>query len=213
MGYLCGKRQALGRKKWNHACDIAFEVLSDHDGEHLEPKEILEALWQRWFDLQANPSETIEAVGLPFDSYLQSETVKEPPIESGGITMTLEEQHIIADKRKKMWDLMDKLHITNADIEFSGGGDDGGVDNMYLYEQHGKYKIGVMGTEQRFPTTSFMSDALRAAIKEEMHSVAHDLYMLEELLHGLVYEQYGSFAGDYHTTGQFHVDLETRTIK
>lgn len=52
---------------YNHACDIAFSVVSYNDGEHLTAQELRDALLKRIESL--DDDEIIEAVGMPFDTY------------------------------------------------------------------------------------------------------------------------------------------------
>lgn len=57
-------------KKYNHAFDIAFEVIStDRTGENVTAKELLNGLRRRLENLEKNGDEIIEACGLPFDTY------------------------------------------------------------------------------------------------------------------------------------------------
>jgi hypothetical protein len=55
--------------KYNHAFDIAFEVISNNDGEHVTADELFEGLMYRVATLAGNKEELIEACGLPFDTY------------------------------------------------------------------------------------------------------------------------------------------------
>ena len=57
---------------FNHAFDVAFTVRSDHTGDEVTAEEILAALRARLSFLEDNPNEVLEAVGLPFDTYLES---------------------------------------------------------------------------------------------------------------------------------------------
>ena len=54
--------------RYNHAFDIAFEVHSDNDGEHVTKEELFLGLIKRMEDLLANGDEILEACGLPFDT-------------------------------------------------------------------------------------------------------------------------------------------------
>lgn len=54
--------------RYNHAFDIAFEVVTDHEADEVTPEEIVNALMRRIISIQET-GEVLEAVGLPFDSY------------------------------------------------------------------------------------------------------------------------------------------------
>jgi hypothetical protein len=57
-------------KKYNHAFDIAFEVISeDPTGENVTTEELFSGLQKRMHDLKKSGDEIIEACGLPFDTY------------------------------------------------------------------------------------------------------------------------------------------------
>lgn len=55
--------------KYNHAFDIAFEVISDNEEEHVTKEELFEGLFNRISSLIKNGDEILEACGMPFDTY------------------------------------------------------------------------------------------------------------------------------------------------
>lgn len=55
--------------KYNHAFDIAFEVKTDNDGEHVTADELRNGLKNRLNNL--SDDELIEACGLPFDTFTE----------------------------------------------------------------------------------------------------------------------------------------------
>jgi len=55
--------------KYNHAFDIAFEVISDNKGEDVTEEELFEGLMNRIKSLRKNEGEILEACGMPFDTY------------------------------------------------------------------------------------------------------------------------------------------------
>ena len=57
------------KAKYNHAFDIAFEVISDNDGENVTADELLEGLMYRIASMMGNKEEIVEACGLPSDTY------------------------------------------------------------------------------------------------------------------------------------------------
>jgi hypothetical protein len=59
--------------KYNHAFDIAFEVISDNEGKNVTKEELMTGLLRRVANLSDHPTEIVEACGLPFDTYLTEE--------------------------------------------------------------------------------------------------------------------------------------------
>jgi hypothetical protein len=55
--------------KYNHAFDIAFEVKTNNDGEHVTADELRNGLNNRLNNL--SDDELIEACGLPFDTFTE----------------------------------------------------------------------------------------------------------------------------------------------
>ena len=55
--------------KFNHAFTIAFEVITDHEGEDVTGDELFTGLLRRIANLRENPDEIIEACGLPYDTF------------------------------------------------------------------------------------------------------------------------------------------------
>ena len=56
-------------KKYNHAFDIAFSIVSLHpSGEDITAEEVLHALIKRAQNAYAS-GELLEAIGAPFDTY------------------------------------------------------------------------------------------------------------------------------------------------
>lgn len=57
--------------KYNHACSIAFSVVTAHpEGEDITQEKLVIAILSRLADLVKN-NELLEAVGAPFDTYLE----------------------------------------------------------------------------------------------------------------------------------------------
>lgn len=53
--------------KYNHAFDIAFEVITDNEGENVTADELRQGLRNRLNGM--SDDEIIEACGLPFDTF------------------------------------------------------------------------------------------------------------------------------------------------
>jgi hypothetical protein len=95
-----------------------------------------------------------------------------------------------------------------AVVEFSGGNDEGGADNIVLYDREGEMVGGVDGhyagcywdhEKGRFAESSLTPEQ---RIETE----------LAEALEGPVYEEYGSFAGDFSVSGRVTWDAEKGTV-
>jgi len=76
--------------------------------------------------------------------------------------------------------------VVRAEVEYSGGNDEGGADTIRLFHEDGH--------------------------KEELEPYDNTDVLIDQLseLPGL---EYGSFAGDFSVSGTFVVDLATRSIK
>ena len=60
------------KPKYNHACEIAFEIITTNKGEEVTGQELLIGLLQRIISLiKADPTLEYfeEVVGLPYDTY------------------------------------------------------------------------------------------------------------------------------------------------
>jgi len=59
-------------KTYNHMYTIAFELISENDGEDVTEQEILDALGKRLQEL-ARTGTAVEAVGMPDDTFVEEE--------------------------------------------------------------------------------------------------------------------------------------------
>ena len=60
--------EAIPKKKFNHAFELAFSLDTDNPGDEVTKEELLKALKRRVQELETT-GEIIEAVGLPYDTY------------------------------------------------------------------------------------------------------------------------------------------------
>ncbi len=76
------------KKQYNHACDLAFEYVSNReDGEDVSRNELVAAILRRVADLITNkgcPSEIKEATMPPFDTYEYEDFIPGRKPRSGG---------------------------------------------------------------------------------------------------------------------------------
>jgi hypothetical protein len=82
-----------------------------------------------------------------------------------------------------------------AVVEFSGGNDEGGPDSITLF-------VG----EEEFSSLSAWPTGARSAEEQ-----AED--RLADGLSALVFEAYGTFAGDFDVTGEVIWDVESKTVQ
>lgn len=97
-----------------------------------------------------------------------------------------------------------KRNAVKANAHYSGGNDEGGVDEIVLVLKdgttetiHPQYAKWDRETGKQIPLT-----------REE--EAINDLF---ELLASPVYNEYGSFAGDFHCHGVVVYDVEENTVK
>lgn len=94
--------------------------------------------------------------------------------------------------KQRTFNLMAQLDIRKAEVEFSGGNDEGGVDNITVYR-------GERQIEGNLP----VSYATKDATSEQE---------LAELLGRPVYDKYYGFAGEFYVQGTVVWDLATKKV-
>lgn len=66
-------------KKYNHAFDIAFSIITTapcgilETDQYPSEEEIFEAIDKRITNLKNNPGDIFEAIGAPYDTYIEEE--------------------------------------------------------------------------------------------------------------------------------------------
>lgn len=96
------------------------------------------------------------------------------------------------DTRAKAWEMLAELGAVKADVEFSGGHDEGGVDGIAI----------TLGDGSRLDTTDWPRD-------EE----TNPHWRLAELLALPVYDKYYTFAGEFSVHGIVTWDVAEKTVK
>ena len=108
--------------------------------------------------------------------------------------------------RYEIFRLLRELGTTRVEIEFSGGGDEGGIDNIVAYKKD--VVLDVKLEEAYIPTVYCPSTKTwkpeRAMTDQEK---------LCQALGKPIDDAYGSFAGEYHVNGTLVYDVLNETIK
>jgi hypothetical protein len=88
----------------------------------------------------------------------------------------------------KMFKLLESKGIEQVDVVFAGGNDSGSVDNFIIH---------VYGEE-------------KVMDEDEVNKIHPDL---GNVLSGVVYNDYGGFAGDYEVNGKYIFSVKDKTVK
>jgi hypothetical protein len=67
--------------RYNHAYTVAFSIDSDNEAENVTEEELLEGMYARFRDLSRCPGEVLEAVGIPWDTYVYPEEEEPQPVK------------------------------------------------------------------------------------------------------------------------------------
>lgn len=86
--------------------------------------------------------------------------------------------------------LLRSAGVAEAEVEFSGGNDEGGVDSITLIDSNGNSK-----------EIDFWSNTVESERE------------LVEQLCAPVYNQYFSFAGEFHVNGTVYFNVEAETVR
>ena len=95
-----------------------------------------------------------------------------------------------------------------AVVEFSGGNDAGGADSVVLYDSAGE----TIGEVNDGPPGSRWDPELGRFVEVPITPDQRLAVGLAEALEGPVYEEYGSFAGDFSVGGRVTWDAEKGTV-
>jgi hypothetical protein len=102
----------------------------------------------------------------------------------------------MAFSREQVFEQLIARGATRAIVEFSGGNDEGGPDRVRLLGAQGELPELTICASFKDPTPEETAD--------------------EALTEGLsqpIYDQYGTFAGDFEVTGELIWDLDNRTVE
>lgn len=103
--------------------------------------------------------------------------------------------------KEKIWEIMKEMKLHRAEVSFSGGGDEGGVDAIVVHGP-GRKKRNLDNNCQYDPATGSYG-----APEGDRES---ELY---ELLSKPVDDEYGSFAGEYFVSGLIVYRLKDKSVE
>ncbi len=108
--------------------------------------------------------------------------------------------------KSEVWNELKKRGVVKVVVEFSGGGDEGGVDDTTLFAADGKVygKLGPYFPNKKWDGTKNEWILLKQPTVDEA---------LSEALSEPVYDKYSSFAGEFHVNGTVVWDVETLVVK
>lgn len=109
--------------------------------------------------------------------------------------------------RSEIFQRLQGLGAAKATVEFSGGGDEGGVDSITLYDGEGnelpvKVEENYSGSRWNPATSQYEPVEPDTPVQE-----------LATALGAPVYERYGSFAGEFYVSGTVDYDVPTGSVK
>lgn len=104
-------------------------------------------------------------------------------------------------ERRAMWAELRRRGVAKVTVEFSGGGDEGGVDNITLLNAEG----GEIGTLQEDYGGSRWNPVTKDW--EPVNPPNPDTALVESLV-APVYERYHTFAGDFYVSGTVDYDVQ-----
>lgn len=106
--------------------------------------------------------------------------------------------------RRQMWDELKRRGVAKVEVSFHGGNDEGGVDAIQLFSASGE----LLETLNEYNETVFDS-VQRRHVKIEKD----ETHLLTDALVKPVYDEYYSFAGDYHVEGTVTFDVATEKVR
>lgn len=107
--------------------------------------------------------------------------------------------------RSEVFGKLRSMGIARAVVEFSGGGDEGGVDSITLEYQDGKSKE----ISEYYENTTWDSSA-KKWVKPEGNPTEEESISVE--LSTPVYDKYHTFAGEFHVNGRVIWDVEKSKV-
>jgi len=104
--------------------------------------------------------------------------------------------------RTEAFNILEERKITSVVVCYTGGNDEGGVDEIILNHEDGsESKMEEWYDSPQYNTTTKKYEYNNTPTKDEQ---------LSEFLCSPVYDSYGSFAGDFYVNGEIHWDVKTR---
>jgi hypothetical protein len=109
-------------------------------------------------------------------------------------------------ERGPMFAELRRRGVAKVVVEFSGGGDEGGVNDITLYNADGG-EIGKL--EEDYGGSTYNS---KTGQWEPINPPNPDTKLVEALV-APVYDRYGSFAGEFYVSGTVEYDVANEKVK
>jgi len=103
---------------------------------------------------------------------------------------------------------LEAIGILRLKIAFSGGNDEGGVDDYTIDATVPNTTVPAL--ERVWPDQ--YDAALKRYVQRELTPAERATNELLDLLEGPIDERYGSFAGDFHVSGVLHYDVPGKKV-
>jgi hypothetical protein len=103
---------------------------------------------------------------------------------------------------------LEAIGILRLKIAFSGGNDEGGVDDYTIDAT--VPNMAVPSLERVYP--DLYDPTTRKYSERELSPAERATNELLDLLEGPIDDRYGSFAGDFHVSGVLHYDVPNRKV-
>lgn len=108
--------------------------------------------------------------------------------------------------RSQVWKMLEEKNVAEVQIYFQGGNDEGGCDNILLFDVEGN-KISEM--TEWYPAQEWCPETRTWKTLEK----PTDDQLLSKALCEPVYDKYSSFAGDFYVNGTLHWLVKDRVVK
>jgi hypothetical protein len=105
----------------------------------------------------------------------------------------------------EVWEELKKRNVAKAEVSFSGGNDEGGVENIELFDENGK-ELGTL--DEEFLPQKYNEETQEYEPVGEISGNG----LLATALSQPVYAKYYSFAGDFHVSGSVVYDVKSRKV-
>ena len=108
----------------------------------------------------------------------------------------------------EVFERLRKMGVVRAVVEFSGGNDEGGAEDIVLYDAAGKR----IGEVDGAPPGSRWDPEQKWFVEVPTTAKRRAEADLAEALEAPVYEEFGTFAGDFSVGGRVTWDAQKRTV-
>ena len=106
--------------------------------------------------------------------------------------------------KNKIFDMITKMGFIGGTVIFTGGNDEGGVESIMLRTNDSEKEL-----KESEGARTIYDQQLKKYRKLGDETEEDILY---ELMSKPVYDEYGSFAGEFYVSGEIYFDCEKRTV-